>query len=116
MQLQQASDDQLFARARRGDRNAFAGLVERHQHALVGYLIRLAGDRDRAEDVAQETFLRLLERGKGYRAQGKLKAYLYRIATNLVRSEERQLLRRQFLASTFLRLDRGSNPLLRIKK
>jgi RNA polymerase sigma-70 factor, ECF subfamily len=83
-------DAGLMSRVRSGDREAFADLVERHKDAVVNYLARLTGDRDRAEDLAQESFLRLFRSAGGYTEQGLLRAYLYRIATNLVRSEERR--------------------------
>jgi RNA polymerase sigma-70 factor (ECF subfamily) len=84
------SDAQAMAAVRAGDRHAFARLVDRHKDAVVSYLSRITGDRDRAEDLAQETFLRLFKAADGYREQGFLRAYLFRIATNLVRSEERR--------------------------
>lgn len=83
-------DAELMAQVRSGDRDAFAGLIDRHKDAVVGYLTRLTGQRDRAEDLAQETFLRLFRAADGYREQGYLRAWLFRIATNLVRSEERR--------------------------
>jgi RNA polymerase sigma-70 factor (ECF subfamily) len=86
---EERSDAEVMARARRGDREAFAELVDRHKDAVVSYLTRLCGDRDRAEDLGQETFLRLFL-ATAYAEQGYLRAYLFRIATNLVRSEERR--------------------------
>jgi RNA polymerase sigma-70 factor (ECF subfamily) len=83
-------DAGLMARVREGDRDAFADLVDRHQDSVVNYLARLTGDRDRAEDLAQEAFLRLFRSAGSYTEQGFLRAYLFRIATNLVRSEERR--------------------------
>ncbi len=88
--LAEPSDAELFARTREGDRAAFAALVDRHKDGLVSYLSRLAGSRDGAEDLAQETFLRLLQGSGRYRERGQLKAYLYRIATNLQRSRDRR--------------------------
>jgi RNA polymerase sigma-70 factor (ECF subfamily) len=88
--LAEPSDAELFARSREGDRAALARLVDRHKDGLVNYLARLAGSRDGAEDLAQETFLRLLERSGRYRERGQLRAYLYRIATNLHRSRDRR--------------------------
>ena len=79
-----------MARVREGDREGFADLVDRHKDAVVNYLARLTGDRDRAEDLAQETFLRLFRSAGDYTEQGYLRAFLFRIATNLVRSEERR--------------------------
>jgi RNA polymerase sigma-70 factor (ECF subfamily) len=84
------TDGDLLAQARKGDSEAFAVLVDRYKNPLIGYLISLVRDRERAEDLAQETFLRLYERGNSYQEQGLLKAYLFRIATNLLRSEERR--------------------------
>ena len=57
---------------------------------MVNYLARLTGCRDRAEDFAQETFVRFYQQLDRYREEGVLSAYLLRIATNLVRSDERR--------------------------
>jgi RNA polymerase sigma-70 factor (ECF subfamily) len=83
-------DATQMAQVRSGDRDAFADLVDRHKDAVVNYLTRLTGNRDRAEDLAQETFLRLFRSSGSYSEQGLLRGYLFRIATNLVRSEERR--------------------------
>lgn len=99
---QPTDDATLLQRARAGDRSAFGELVDRHKGTLVGYLTRLVGSPDRAEDLAQEAFLRLYEHRDRYVEQGNLGSYLYTIATNLVRSEERQCKRRRFLRSIFL--------------
>jgi RNA polymerase sigma-70 factor (ECF subfamily) len=96
-----ATDSELFQRARQGDRVAFGDLIERHKDGLVNYLTRLCGNPDRAEDLAQESFLRLYERGSRYHEQGKLQAYLYRIATNLFRSQMRREQRWQRLGLLF---------------
>ena len=96
------SDGELLAAAREGDRAAFGELVDRHKELLVNYLTRMTGRRDEAEDLAQESFLRLATRSGRYREQGHLSAYLLRIATNLVRGRERQRRRRQLLRSAFL--------------
>ena len=96
------SDGHLLTAAREGDREAFAALIDRHKDRLVSYLTRMTGHGDRAEDLAHEAFLRLYERGGGYREEGRLEAYLLRIAVNLLRSEERRESRRRFLRSVFL--------------
>lgn len=84
------SDACLMERVRSGDRAAFGHLVDRHKDAMVNYLTRLTGSRDRAEDVAQEAFIRLYGAADRYREDGRFGGYLYRIATNLVRQEERR--------------------------
>lgn len=97
----EGGDAVLMARVQAGDREAFASLVDRHKDAVVNYLARLTGDRDRAEDLAQETFLRLFRSARDYHEQGYLRAYLYRIATNLLRTEERRERRWRLLMPFF---------------
>src|SRR4029453_388942 len=83
-----------MAREGQGDAQALGLLVDRYKDAIVNYLTRLTGNRDRGEDVAQEAFLRLYQAAPRYREDGRRAPYLYRIATNLVRTEERR--RRRF--------------------
>ena len=103
-------DDELMARAGGGDRQAFAALVDRYKDAIVNYTTRLTGDRDRAEDLAQETFLRLFRAAPRYSEQGQLRAFLYSIATNLVRSEGRRERRQQLLQPFLLLAGRAAEP------
>jgi RNA polymerase sigma-70 factor (ECF subfamily) len=84
------SDAELMARTRQGDAGAFASLVDRYKDPLVNSLTRLAGSKDRAEDLAQETFLRLYQNAARYSEQGKLLPFLFQIAINLLRTEERR--------------------------
>jgi RNA polymerase sigma-70 factor (ECF subfamily) len=104
------SNAELMERMRDGDRAAFTQLINRHKNPLVNYLSRLTGCRDRAEEHAQEAFLRLYQTSARYREQGRLLSYLYRIATNLVRSEERRKRRWQFLSSAFSRNGHRPEP------
>ncbi|MEM7048608.1 MAG: sigma-70 family RNA polymerase sigma factor [Acidobacteriota bacterium] len=82
-----------MAATRRGDLEAFGSIVDRYKDPLVNYLTRLAGCRQRAEDLAQDSFLRLFESARRYEERGCLKALLYRIAVNRLRSEERRFRR-----------------------
>jgi RNA polymerase sigma-70 factor (ECF subfamily) len=83
--VQEKSDEDLMASVLVGDQAALAGLVSRHHAPLLGYLYRLAGaDRALAEDLVQDTFLRLL-RGRTYQVGRPFKPWLYAIATNLAR-------------------------------
>ena len=90
-----------MTRTRGGDVHAFSVLVDRHKHTLVNYLTSLSRDRDRAEDVAQETFVRLFELVERYEERGQFLPYLFRMATNLFRSEERKSRRRRLLLQVF---------------
>ena len=98
-----ASDDsELLRRSRAEDSDAFAELVDRYKDRVVNYLSRLTGCRDRAEDYAQETFVRLYQTLHRYRDEGTLLAYLMRIGTNLVRSDQRRKSRWRHLQPLFL--------------
>jgi RNA polymerase sigma factor (sigma-70 family) len=77
---------------------AFGALVERHMDRVVGYLAKLTGDRARAEDLAQETFIRVYRKWDVYEERGQLVAYLYRGAPRVLASEQRRLARREVLA------------------
>ncbi len=86
-----------MTQARFGDEGAFAELVNRHKDMVVNYLTRLTGGRCDAEDLAQDTFLRLFTATKSYRSEGKFKGYLLRIATNTALSHTRKLKRQRIL-------------------
>ncbi|MDA8020284.1 MAG: sigma-70 family RNA polymerase sigma factor [Thermoanaerobaculia bacterium] len=83
------------------DAHEFACIVDRFKDPIVNYVARLVGQRERAEDVAQETFVRFYQHRHKYRELGSLQAYLFRIATNLVRSEERRRKRWRLLEPIF---------------
>jgi RNA polymerase sigma-70 factor (ECF subfamily) len=75
-------DADLIARVlARDDRNAFAELVRRHQSAVRGLLRKLTGgDHGRADDLAQETFLRAYRGLGGFSGETRFLAWLFRIA------------------------------------
>jgi RNA polymerase sigma-70 factor (ECF subfamily) len=58
-------------------------LVERYQYRLVRYLIYLLGRRDGVDDLVQETWLRVLERGRSYNGESRFEPWLFAIARNL---------------------------------
>ncbi len=76
-----ASD--MLARFRDGDREAFQEIVGAFHVRLVRFFYRLCWDRDRAEDLTQDLFLKLLRGAHGYRPQGRLATFVFRVATNL---------------------------------
>lgn len=59
-------------------------LIEQFQHRLFRYLIFLTGDQALAEDLFQETWIRVMERGQQYNAKSKFESWLFAIARNLV--------------------------------
>ena len=65
-----------------GDRTAFGELVRRYGDGLLGYLVRMTGNREQAEDLFQETFKRVHEKGHTFRGDG-FKSWLFTIATRV---------------------------------
>lgn len=88
------SDDELMARIARGEDEAFRLLVERWEKPVFAFLARMSGSAEDAQDLASETFWRVYENAKRYRAAGRFKSWLFRIGGNLGRS---QLRRRKIL-------------------
>ena len=68
---------------RRRDPDLLDRLIEQYQHRLLRYLICLAGNRDLAEDLFQETWIRVLERGHQYDGRREFSTWLYAVARNL---------------------------------
>ncbi len=79
------SDHALMEATRRGDTEAFATLVVRHAPAVSAFLRRMTGDVHRAEDLAQEAFLRVYRCARDYRPAARFTTWLYTIALNLAR-------------------------------
>lgn len=80
---EEASDEALMGRAQDGDREAFAVLYTRHRPAVTAFLIRFTGSPVLAEDLAQESFLRLWEARGRFDRRRKFKVWLYVAAKNL---------------------------------
>ena len=74
----------LAAGLRRRDPDLLDRLIEQYQHRLYRYLLFLTGDRALAEDLFQETWVRVLERGHQYNAKSKFESWLFAIARHLV--------------------------------
>jgi RNA polymerase sigma-70 factor (ECF subfamily) len=71
------------------DEEAFRAFYDRTSGALWGYLSRISGDRQVADDLLQESYYRLLKSGTAFESENHRRNYLYRIATNLVRDTKR---------------------------
>jgi RNA polymerase sigma-70 factor (ECF subfamily) len=79
----QAEEPELVERCRRGDEGAFQELVERYKDLVFALIARTVQDRSRAEDLAQEVFLRI-HRGLPYfRGEARLSTWIYRIVANV---------------------------------
>ena len=76
------SDEELMSAVAEGDVDAFDELVRRHQQAALNIAYRFLGDREEAEDLAQEAFLKILDRAGSYRPSARFRTYLYRVLAN----------------------------------
>ena len=70
------------------DEDAFRAFYDRTSGALWGYLSRISGDRQVADDLLQESYYRLLKTTAAFESEAHRRNYLYRIATNLVRDSQ----------------------------
>jgi len=84
------SDEELVARARDGDRSAFARLVDRHSVSVFNLTLRIVGNREDAEEAAQDVFVRAYRNLDRFRGEARFSTWLYRIAVNVSLSSARR--------------------------
>lgn len=94
------NDEDLVRRCQRDDREAFDVLMVRYQDEIFRLAVRMINDRERARDIAQESFLRAFRAIKNFRGQSSFSTWIYRITLNLCYNE-RHSRRRAMAASTF---------------
>ncbi len=85
------SDEALMLAFQRGSREAFEELFERYREPLYGYFRRRLAERERAEDLTQETFLAVLRAKERFEPRALFRTYLYGIAIKLLAAERRKL-------------------------
>jgi RNA polymerase sigma-70 factor (ECF subfamily) len=85
------SDEKLMLRFQRGDAGAFEVLVRRHRTPIYSFLLRLTGDRGRAEDLCQEAFLKVVRAAGAWQERARFTTWLYAIARNLAVDEARRM-------------------------
>ncbi|NQU66787.1 MAG: sigma-70 family RNA polymerase sigma factor [Candidatus Marinimicrobia bacterium] len=90
----QISDEELMARFQEGDINAYNQIVYRYKDKLLNFVHRFLNDIDRAEDIVQDTFMKVYTHKHSYREIAKFSTWLYTIAGNLARTELRKFKRR----------------------
>jgi RNA polymerase sigma-70 factor (ECF subfamily) len=87
----QLDERELVARAQSGDQTALGMLYDAHYARVYGYIRYKLGNREDAEDLAQETFIRMLDALDRYEQRGApFRAWLMQIAANLVRDHYRR--------------------------
>lgn len=90
--LNELSDEELFERFRRGDKPAFEVLLRRHRAPLFTFILRTLGmgERARAEDVVQDTFVRVIKGAAEWQQRAKFSTWLFTIARNLCLDQKRR--------------------------
>jgi RNA polymerase sigma-70 factor (ECF subfamily) len=83
-------DAEQMLRFQAGEAEAFEALFQRHIRAVVNFAYRFVRNRDVAEELAQEVFLRVHDAAAGYRPEARFTTWLYRIATNVCLNELRR--------------------------
>jgi RNA polymerase sigma-70 factor (ECF subfamily) len=104
------SDVELVDRARSGDAEAMGHLFERHYTMVFRLAWRWCGVRDDAEDIAQETFVKLVRKLKTFRRRASFKTWLYRIAVNTARDYGRRHGARRSREEEYDEHQGGHNP------
>ena len=87
--LKTLTDEELILQVQKGNNVCFDILVDRFKLRLFNYLFRMVGDRDEAEEIAQETFVKAYIHADKYKTIAKFSTWLYTIGTNLVRNRIR---------------------------
>ena len=89
------TDEQLILAFQNGDRDAFNHIVNRYKDKLTNFLYRFTYDIDAAQDLAQDTLLKVYINKNSYKEIAKFSTWIYTIASNLAKTELRKIKRRK---------------------
>ncbi len=92
--FRELTDEDLMLLVQEGRSRAYDVIVNRYKNRLFTYLFRMLGDRDEAEEFAQEALVKAYIHADKYRTVARFSTWLYTIATNLVRNRIRTIKRR----------------------
>src|SRR5258707_1999681 len=84
------ADEDLMVMYQRGEVRAFEVLLSRHRKPVFNFILRFVGDRETAEDLLQEAFMRVIKGAEAYKRQAKFTTWLYTIARNLCVDQTRR--------------------------
>jgi RNA polymerase sigma-70 factor (ECF subfamily) len=83
-------DSELMHRVAAGDKAAFGILFDRYQKSVMRFAYRFVGEKGRAEELAQDIFVKLFQSAHRYQATAKFKTFLFRVAANHCLNEMRR--------------------------
>ena len=95
---QKTTDEELIKQFQEGNLYAYDQIVHRYKDQLLNFAYRFLGNTEEAEDVVQETFLRLYRNRHAYRQIAKFSTWIYTIASNLAKTELRKRKRRKIVS------------------
>ncbi|MBD73315.1 MAG: RNA polymerase subunit sigma-24 [Candidatus Marinimicrobia bacterium] len=84
------SDEELIARFQDGNEQAYVELVNRYRNRLMTFVYRFVNDMEKAEDIVQDTLMKLYTHGHYYRNIAKFSTWIYTIAGNFAKTELRR--------------------------
>lgn len=96
--MEYGSDEELIARFLAGSDAAFEVIARRYEVSLVRFLMRYVGRKEAAEEIYQETFIRVYRKAASFEQGRKFKTWLYTIGLNLARTEMAKLRNRPKMA------------------
>jgi RNA polymerase sigma-70 factor (ECF subfamily) len=99
------SDEELLRRFNEGDADAFERLVRRYERPLYNFILRSVHRRERADELLQDVFMKLLSRANEFKGNSKFSTWLYTIARNLCIDDSRKMVFRRHKS-----LDAPSRP------
>jgi RNA polymerase sigma-70 factor (ECF subfamily) len=88
--LTDQADEDLMVLYQQGEVRAFELLLGRHRKSVYNFILRFVGDKETAEDLLQETFMRVIKGADAYKRQAKFTTWLYTIARNLCVDQTRR--------------------------
>ncbi len=89
------SDEELLRRFNEGDADAFEELVRRYERPLYNFILRSVRRRERADEILQDVFLKVVQRAGDFKGSSKLSTWLYTIARNLCIDHSRKMVFRR---------------------
>ena len=88
--MTEQADEDLMLAYQKGEVRAFEMLLSRHRKPVFNFILRFVGDRETAEDLLQEAFMRVIKGAEAYKRQAKFTTWLYTIARNLCVDQTRR--------------------------
>jgi RNA polymerase sigma-70 factor (ECF subfamily) len=92
------SDEVLINRCRRGDESSFDILFDRYKARIYTFILRFVKDQKTAEDILQETFIRVFRKSRHFKHRAKFSTWLYTIAANCCKDELKRRKRRETIS------------------